>query len=628
MMIIKFLKGRKINILTFLLLVFFVGLLQIILFSPQLEFGFTPDDWWPLALYKYLDSDLLTNILQVWRKNGLYTSYQVIYISVLHNFFGFNFQAYQMTNLILKALSALIIYPLILIVFKNRLLAFVTVLLYAMAYSPLGTLELVVRGSDFIGIIFICIFFIAYYKVIVGKVNSILHLTGPMVLLLLSMVFSPIRIYPVLVFILLIELYLSLTQRTGSSIFNSIKRIGVIFFPYITMFVLSPSSILSFTSVNAPAILSRIYMGNWQLILYPLGSFGSLFLLNDYWRIFGVIKISSFTDFTGYLISGPLIIYLLITLFYSFILLSPSKRIFKFCLKTLLLALIMLSPVFILAKHSESINANIRMGYDYVELYPVMFSVFIFSLSFFIWREWVNREKKDYLLLSLWLGPIFAFVHIIFTWIFKDYSVLYKGVHTYLNIPSIGISLFFAGTFALLYQRIRNSFGSLGKQLAILVFLLLIPIFIINKNITQFYFALTSYSMNAKEHEAFRNRVWNKLTGFNNNVPTFFYFDATEDYINGRFYEQSMLGRFSAWMFFKGNYPPGSCNLPVFINSQPQLLKDKFIGQDGEIGFSYVDYCGRPNFYKLEDFYAFKLMNKEPIDIKDEILKELGNKDK
>lgn len=155
-----YIKNHKKDFIIFLFLIFIVSLLQIILFAPQLKFGFTPDDWWPLALYKHLNSDVLTNLLTVWKKNGLYTSYQVIYIyiSVLYKFFGLNYQSYQMTNLILKALSALILFPFVLTIFKNHLLAILTTILYAMAYSPLGTLELVVRGSDFIGIIFLSFF--------------------------------------------------------------------------------------------------------------------------------------------------------------------------------------------------------------------------------------------------------------------------------------------------------------------------------------------------------------------------------------------------------------------------------------------------------------------------------------
>lgn len=619
-MLTKYLTIHRKDILIFVLLIFIVGWLQAILLEPHLNYGFTPDDWWPLKNYEYLSGNFFSKILEIWKQSGAYLTYQVLYIGILHNFFGFNFEAYQITNHILKGLSALAVYLLIYVVFKSRLLAFVSAILYAMAYSPVGTLELVVRGSDFIAIVFMCIFFIAYYHVLVGGMNNASRLIGLTTLLLISMFFSPIRIYPVLIFILLIESYLCLLKRSKLAVLDSIKRICFVFSPYIIMIVLSPSSFLSFTG-NALAIIEKIAIGNWQLTLYPLGSLGSLFLLNDYWRIFGVIHIKSFDYYFGYLLVNPLLIFLLISLIFAVILPIPTKRFFKFFLKILSINIFFQILVFVLAKHSESIDSSIRMAYDSSELYPVFFAIFILVLSFLIWQEWVNTGKKNNVLFALWVGPFFSFVFIFWTWIFKDWAVLFKGVHTYLNIPSIGISLFIGSVLVLIYQKIRT-IRIFGKSLAPLVFLLLIPIFSINNNTIQLNWIYNNYSMDAKEHEVIREKLWSKLIGFDNKRPSLFYFDTSGDYLNGRFYEQSMLGRFSDWMFFKGNFPPGSCAVPIFIINHLEQLKDIITVKEGKIGFYYHNYC-KPFFYQIQDFYAFKLNNRLPIDIKDQVLKQL-----
>lgn len=617
-----YLTNHKADIIILLSLVFIVGWLQVILLKPHLNYGFTPDDWWPLTFFKHLNSDFLTNILTVWKENGAYTSYQVFYISFLHNFFGFNFQSYQLTNHILKVLSAMAVYPLILVISKKRLLAFLTTILYAMAYSPIGTLELVVRGSDFIAIIFMCFFLIAYYYQLAGIIKGWIWSIIPTLLLLLGMFFSPIRIYPILVFILIVEFYFMFLKKSKIEVLNSIKRICFLFLPYLLMIVLSPSSTLSFSG-NGAAIVSKIFAGNWQLLLYPLGSFGSTFLPNEYWRIFGTIQSDNFAGYVIYLLVNPLFIFTLITLFYAIILSIPPKRFFKFLLKVLSVNFLFQLFVYVLAKHANSIDSSVRMSYDSVELYPVFFAIFILVLSFSIWREWVNSKEKNKPLLALWLGPVFSFTFIFWTWVFKDWSVLFKGIHTYLNIPSIGTSLFIATTLYLLYLKIKGSFGSMRKQLAYLIFLLLIPIFIINNNTIQYYWKLSSYSMDAKEHEAIRDRFYNNLTNFDNTRPSLFYFDTSGDYQNGRFYEQSMLGRFSDWMYFKGSFPPGSCAVPVFIINHLELLRDMITVKEGKIGFYYHDYC-KPFFYQIRDFYAFKLINKQPIDIKDEVLRQLG----
>lgn len=606
----------KKDIFIFLSLVFIVWIIQGILLKPHLNYGFTPDDWWPLTQYK------IGGFLGTWNNQGVYTSYQGVYINLLHNLFGFNFKAYQITNHTLKAISALVLFLPIVVVFKNRLLAFITVVLYAMAYSPIGTLELVVRGSDFIAITFMCIFFIAYYKTITKNLNDVKRLTGLTILLIITMFLSPIRIYPILFFILIIELYLIVEKRSKQVLFDSLKRVTFIFLPYIMLTVLSPSSVISFT-VNAPAIISRILIGNWQLLLYPLGSFGSLFLLNDYWKMFGVVQTKSIFDYVGYLIISYLLVYFFITLFYSIILSIPSKRFFSFLLKVLSVGFIFQLIVFILFNHKETIGSNIRMGYDSVELYPVFLAIYILVLSFWVFREWVEREKRDKLLFALWLGPLFSFVFIFWTWIFKDWSVLFKGVHTYLNIPSIGSSLFIATTLILLYQKIKNT-GIFGKQISTLTFLLLIPIFIINKNTIQNVWFLNNYSMDALEHELMRNRLWSKLNNFDSKSSSLFYFDIKDDYENGRFYEQSMLGRVSDWMYFKGRFDPKSCAVPLAIINNIEQLKSMMEMRNGLWGFSYHDFCNKTFFYPLQDFYAFKLMNKQPIDIKGEILKKLG----
>lgn len=615
----------KTHLPTFLLLTVIVFGLQIILLKPHLNYGFTPDEWWPLAHFKFSESaNPIEMLSSVWLKEGIYTTYQVLYIGLLHQFFDFNFQAYQFTNLLLKIISALVLYPLIVVIFKNRLLAFVTTILYAMAYSPIGTLELVVRGSDFIAIFFMCIFLIFYYRAISLGKNSIRWLIMLMVLLLASTLSSPIRIYPLLAFIILVETYLIFERRSKQSLIDSARRIGFIFAPYLLLFVLSPSSIFRFANVNAPEIFRRIALGNWQLLLYPLGSFGSLFLLNNYWSIFGTIQIKTITDYFTYLITIPLFIYLFIALFYLIILSIPSKIFFRFLFGILSINLILQLIVYFVAKHHESINSNLKMSYDYFELNPVFFTLFILVLSFFIWRRWRSLGENDNILFALFMGPVFTFTFIALTWIFKDYVVLFKGIHTYLSIPSIGTSLFIGSTLVLFYQKVKSSMGNLGKYIAPVVFLLLIPIFNINNETIKYHFSLTSYSMDAKEQQAFRDKLWSKLTDFDINRPALFYFNTFEDRLNGRFYEQSMLGRFSEWMFFKGNYSAkDKCILPVFILDKLDQIKDMIRIKDGLRGFFYHDYCGTPTFYPLSDFYAFRLVNKEPVDIKDEILRQL-----
>lgn len=613
----RFLINHRKDIIIVILLILIVGWLQIFLLEPHLNYGFTPDDWWPLSRYK------MGGLLSTWREQGIYSTYQALYMNTLHSFFGFNFQAYQATNHILKIISSMAVFPLILIIFKNRLLAFVTTILYAMAYSPVGTLELVARGSDFIAIIFMCIFLIVYYSHMNGFLKGIKGLILLLVLLLLSLFLSPIRMFPLLFLILIVDVYLSFINRSQKVWMDSLKRVLIIFSPYILVTVLSPSSILSFMG-NAPAIISRIFLGNWQLLLYPLGSLGSIFLFTSNWPIFGAIRSENLQSYVSYVFNNVFIYFLVTSLLYAIILSIPLKKIWIFCLKILSLNFILQILVFTLFKHREFIPSDIRMGYDAVELYPVFLGIYILVLSYFTFREWVNRRRENNLLFALWLGPLFSFIFIFWIWIFKDWSVLFKGVHTYLNIPSVGSSLFIGSLIVIIYQKIKTSLGIIGKSIAVFVFLLLIPIFNINKEAIMNVWQLNNYSMDAKEHEKMRDRIWSGLGDFDTSKPALFYFDTSGDYINGRFYEQSVLGRFSDWMYFKGDYKPDSCAVPLFIINNTWQLKEIVIKINNKWVFNYHDFCYKSHTYDIEDFYAFRLNNKQPLDIKKDVLKEIG----
>ena len=73
------LKGWMLNMAIFLILLIVVIILQYSLLWPQLQYGFTPDDWWPLYEYKLLiESNPLASFMRVWERHGIYTTYQIL----------------------------------------------------------------------------------------------------------------------------------------------------------------------------------------------------------------------------------------------------------------------------------------------------------------------------------------------------------------------------------------------------------------------------------------------------------------------------------------------------------------------------------------------------------------------
>src|SRR3989344_6519792 len=143
----------RISLIIFVLLVPILSVLQYLSLSPVLNYGFTPDDWGLLLFYKTLGDNPLSKIGYVWEVKGAYTTGPIYFIGILNDFFGLNYQAYQITNIVLKTLATLSVFPLILIIFKRRLLAVLTTFFYGTSYMGSRSLEYVVKGTDYLAII-------------------------------------------------------------------------------------------------------------------------------------------------------------------------------------------------------------------------------------------------------------------------------------------------------------------------------------------------------------------------------------------------------------------------------------------------------------------------------------------
>jgi hypothetical protein len=131
-MIVSFFRKKDI-LFIFLSLVIIVFFLQFNLLELALKIGFKPDDWILYFAYKSLDLHPLSKLLEVWGARGIYTTYQVYYMGLLESLVGFNYHSFQVVNLIFKALGTLAIFPLVLVIFRSRLLAILTTLFFATA---------------------------------------------------------------------------------------------------------------------------------------------------------------------------------------------------------------------------------------------------------------------------------------------------------------------------------------------------------------------------------------------------------------------------------------------------------------------------------------------------------------
>lgn len=610
--IIAYLKREWLFLLIFILLISFS---QGLILKSHLEFGFSPDDIWFFSDFSRLGSQPFLKFNQVWQDAGPYHAPHIYYNGILFSFFGFNHQAYQIASLIFKILSIISFYILIQVVFRNRLLTFISALIFSLHYSSLGSFEMVSRTQDYLLITGINIFLIFFY-LIHKESKNLLWITLASAVLFFSFFINPIRAYPMLPFILFLGALIFFKNKSLSNFYWVAKNLTIIFLPLILFFILMGTGGAFYN--NILFILKKVSQGNLQLLLTPITTVGGLFLIGDGLKFLASTS-WNFNSFLSYFLGGPLVIFGLLTLFLSTIL---SKRPIKFFCLVFITNFILELLLFFIVDKVLNLPEATKISYDPFTYAPgAVLGIYIIVLTIFIFKEWLNDQKNIFLSLYL-LGMLFAANHIWLTWIFQDFIYIPLGINGYSTLPSMGISAAIASILTLIYTKFKNN--KILKNFAPSVFLILIPYFFLSNDQIQIYLTrfLDSGGMKASDQVSMKNKFWQFIQ-----EPTscnkFFYLYTKGDHQNEYAHSVIMIDRFDKWHNlygpFKSKVP---CPVALLVNDEDKLISSYGLSNNTE-GFFYKDFDGVEKFFPLKDFYAFKLQNKNIIDIKSEIMEKI-----
>lgn len=615
-------------LLPLLLLIPLVITLQYFILKPHLRYAFADVDWMFLLDFKQLSMqyhDPISHLINGWKKWGVYT-YQIYYIGLIEKFFGFEYRNFQIVTLLFKVIATLSIYPVIFLITKSRLASFLTTVIYAFAYSSVGVMYTVVTSGLFVAIPVMNLFFIWYWYLITTGKNSIAHILLAVILFSTTLLLATERMYPLVPVVVLIELFWWFKNGYSKIVlYQGLKRLAGLLFLFLAVFIYRPT-IFTPVSGNTEVTYQKFLLGNWQVILSPIISLGGLFVPKDFWPFFGVANINSFPKYLGFLLSGPMIIFVLISSFLSIFL---SRYKIKFILDTLIFTMILGLGVYFLATHHLHIPDTARMHFDFGYVIPSLIGVYIISFTIALFKEWLRGDKKDSLLMSMSGGIVFAFVFIVMTWIPADYVLVFTGVHRYLTIPAIGSSLFIAGIVTIIFNRFRYSKGL--QPFAATAFLLLIPLILLNfKTIADHMkYELEFAGTDASSHIRMKGKLWSYLGNFSKTDPSVFYFDESVDYDNGYFDETTIMAGFNFWMRFRGKDIVDPKLTPVILRSNLictehrgmclNKVKSLVATRNGGKGILYGDI-----FYQSTNFYAFRFVNKDIVNIRDEVGKIIG----
>ena len=639
---------RRAPVLLIFLSIFpIVAILQYVILKPHLLYGFADIDWAGLLAYKYINNPLsMESFLKFLSEAGVYTT-QYYFIGIQQSLFGLDYYKYNLVAYVLKFLSTITVFPLFYIITKRKLIAAIGTLIYAFSFTSIAALYSVMTTINYLGVAFMNIFIWLYWY-LAWKNEQVLSFGNRMewklmlsatVFLYLALLTATERMYPLVPLIVIGEFFYICSQKFSKiSVFLGLKRLLLLFTPAILLMVIKPNIPIVWVAWflgNGQLTFQKISEGNWHLIFTPFAALGSMFLPKEYALSLGIINLNSLTDYLGFLLGGPLLMFGSITLLLGLLL---SKKPRKFILTTFAFLIPLMLSSFYMAIRRQGIDPNLVDPWGSVRMYfdppfvmpPALIGMFIISLVCAFLLEWISSKPRDNLTLSLIMGPTFAFFFILLTWLPADIALVFVGIHRYLTIPAIGISLLLATAIVLTYDKLRSI--KILKPLSFTVFLLLFPLFTIYNQSIANYFTneLDSAGTRASEHIRMKGKLLSYIKNLSESEPSVFFFDESQDPVNSYFNETTVLAGFNFWIMFRGDHIM-TIETPKLIRSYflcggngkfcPEELKKAVIEKDGTRGLKFDN-----TFYKAENFYAFRFINRDLYNITDELKLTLGLK--
>lgn len=621
-------KFRK-DFLIFILLTLLVAVLQYFILKPHLRYGFADVDWIWLLAFKEASihyQNPLNHFIQTLQNQPLY-AYQTYYMGLIEKFFGMDYINFHIITHIFKFVATISIYPVIFLITKSRLAAFLTVLIYAVAYPAVGVMYTAATSALFIAILVMSVFFVWYFLLLHKEKNSILDIVITLVLFFVTIILAPERMYPLIPAIALIELYWGIKNRQSKIILSQIfKRASSFIIVFLVIYLYKPSAFTLTSYTGTTMDIYRKFMeGNWHLLLNPLIAFGSLFVPREGWKYFGNPNIDTVSSYLGFFITGPFIFFAITTILLSFL---TSYKL-RFILEVLGITFILSLLVYFLAHHQIYIPEEIKRHFDPGTIIPALIGSFVLAFCFGLFHEWLDGKFQDSLIISM-VGVItLSFIYIVLTWVAADWILIFTGVHRYLTIPAIASSLFLAGIITLTFNKLRSI--KVTQHISFSIFLILIPLIMFNTAVIGDYFKyeLEYAGTDAAGHIRMKNKLWSYLTNFSNTEPSLFYFDESQDHDNGYFDETTIMAGFSYWMRFRGRDIVDVKLTPALLRSNLicsevrstclSKVKELVTVRNEEKGIFYGNV-----FYKKENFYAFRFINKDLVNIREEVIRIIG----
>lgn len=438
------------NKIIILWLIFIIIIINLIFLKDFWGYGIIWEDWQFLLNFKteYNTNNLLLKVFKFWTLSPVHWGTQISYLGLFDLLFPSNYIIIQIFNVIGKITATVLLFPLIFVLTRNRLLAFLSAIFFAIHYSSAGSLQQYANGVEYWAISFLILFILIYRTIIIKEDYNPFKLLISFILLYLTLSFGLYRLNGFIVILAIIEGILFLTKKT-SRISSSFRIAFFIVIPATIVFLVHHPTIgresLPSTMIN------HILNGNWFIFINPLSGLALTFIPRPFLGGSDIALLQQFDGYISYVIKNFTLPFILIILTLGYVLPLKTRR---FILFSLILICILIPIFFIIISHYTNYPR-----YDIVPTFII--GLFIFSLALSLGFEWWSSQRQNLLLLSSFLSPLITLFFTTVTWVLninKDGSITYQdGVHRYLTVPAIGTTLFAASISTMIIQRKFNS---------------------------------------------------------------------------------------------------------------------------------------------------------------------------
>lgn len=613
---------------TAILLILLVWAVHIFYHPHIVQSGMQGDDWGWLFYYDANKANQLSNFFTIKYDLGSpHPLQQMYYIGTLRNIFGLNQTTFQLTTLFFKSLAALSAGYLVYKLTRGKLFAFLAIFFFIIFPSTAG-LFVIVTGLNYLIVVFMC--FSIYFYIQSVKDKKYILLASLFFFLALSA--GPARAYLLMPIPFIVELA-RLVRKFRPFVF--IRRFLIFYFLPFVFLHINATQYQFNPVVGVFTRIRQITDGNLYTFSLPFQMVSTLFMDQS------ILK--GMPNLFGFVIVNLILFFIAIVL--GFVIFGREKM--KFFVAKIMFSTIVLGIIFyILALiHSNSgdipfvdVEGNV---YFHLALNPTIFQAsiggYIFILGILLILEWWKNQRENKILMVAAFAWIWCVISIFVLYLTNPWwSMIKLSNDRYTFSSSLGAVIFTAAIFTLSLKALEKIKNLKFRLLcfSIVGAIILLIVWKDYRALDQLHYAFMERDGEAISYweNIMYRRFLGKFGRENLRKPALLFINDSQDVtFNGPQFIRQIIHR----IYYDENDNLIRDNCKV-VTTKIKDLEKAYTVYNGEKGFIY-DYTicvdrdisarGRYNiFYPLTNFYAYRMENKEFIDIKDEILDQLDEK--